>query len=345
MKRKTMATESITFKQVKDNINKKELAPIYLLFGEEPYFIDVLAKEFEEKVIDDSAKDFNFNVIYGKDANANLLIPFLRQYPLMSDRRLVILKEAQMIDKREWEKMDVYFSQPQSSTCFVICYKNKTFPSVKIKNLMVKNGAVVFESKKLYENKVGTWISSYIKESGYTFDERIVNVLVDRLGTDLQKIANEISKMQLNLKETKHISLDDVYNYIGISKDYNVFELQKYLACKDVLKCNEIIDYFSKNTKENPIQMVVSVLFSFFAKTLVASQTQPRTSQAVAQALHTTPYMVRDYMTAINNYSMPKLFEIVALFEEYDLKTKGMDVSPLSNDGELLKELIFKMLH
>ena len=183
-----MAAASITFKQVQDNINKNKLAPIYLLLGEESYYIDVLAKEFEEKVIDDSAKDFNFNVIYGKDANANLLIPFLRQYPLMSDKRLVILKEAQMIDKREWEKMDVYFSQPQNSTCFVICYKNKTFPSVKMKNLLTKNGGVVFESKKLYENQVGTWISSYIKESGYTFDEQIINVLVDKLGTDLQKM-------------------------------------------------------------------------------------------------------------------------------------------------------------
>ena len=340
-----MATSSVTFKQVKDNITKGNLAPIYLLLGEESYYIDVLTKEFEDKVIDNDAKDFNFNVIYGKEANANLLIPFLRQYPLMSDKRLVILKEAQMIDKREWEKMDVYFSQPQSSTCFVICYKNKTFPSVKMKNLLTKNGGVVFESKKLYEDKVGAWIASYIKEGGYTYDERIINVLVDKLGTDLQKIANEISKMQLNIKGTKHITLDDVYNYIGMSKDYNVFELQKHLARKDILKCNQIIDYFSKNPKENPIQMVISILFSFFAKTLVASQTQPCTSQAVAQALHTTPYMVRDYMTAINNYPMSKLFEIIALFDEYDLKTKGMDISPLSEDGELLKEFIFKILH
>lgn len=340
-----MATSSVTFKQVKDNITKGNLAPIYLLLGEESYYIDVLTKEFEDKVIDNDAKDFNFNVIYGKEANANLLIPFLRQYPLMSDKRLVILKEAQMIDKREWGKMDVYFSQPQSSTCFVICYKNKTFPSVKMKNLLTKNGGVVFESKKLYEDKVGAWIASYIKEGGYTYDERIINVLVDKLGTDLQKIANEISKMQLNIKGTKHITLDDVYNYIGMSKDYNVFELQKYLARKDILKCNQIIDYFSKNPKENPIQMVISNLFSFFAKTLVASQTQPCTSQAVALALHTTPYLVRDYMTALNNYSMPKLFEIIALFEEYDLKTKGMDISPLSEDGELLKEFIFKILH
>ena len=218
-----MATSSVTFKQVKDNITKGNLAPIYLLLGEESYYIDVLTKEFEDKVIDNDAKDFNFNVIYGKEANANLLIPFLRQYPLMSDKRLVILKEAQMIDKREWEKMDVYFSQPQSSTCFVICYKNKTFPSVKMKNLLTKNGGVVFESKKLYEDKVGAWIASYIKEGGYTYDERIINVLVDKLGTDLQKIANEISKMQLNIKGTKHITLDDVYNYIGMSKDYNVF--------------------------------------------------------------------------------------------------------------------------
>ncbi len=340
-----MATSSVTFKQVKDNITKGNLAPIYLLLGEESYYIDVLAKEFEDKVIDNDAKDFNFNIIYGKEANANLLIPFLRQYPLMSDKRLVILKEAQMIDKREWGKMDVYFSQPQSTTCFVICYKNKTFPSVKMKNLLTKNGGVVFESKKLYEDKVGAWIASYIKDSGYTYDERIINVLVDKLGTDLQKIANEISKMQLNIKETKHITLDDVYNYIGMSKDYNVFELQKYLARKDILKCNQIIDYFSKNPKENPIQMVISILFSFFTKTLVASQTQPCTSQAVAQALHTTPYMVRDYMTAINNYPMSKLFEIIALFDEYDLKTKGMDISPLSEDGELLKEFIFKILH
>lgn len=340
-----MAVASTTVEQIKDSINKNKLSFVYLLFGEEPYYIDILAQEFEDKAIDESAKDFNFSVIYGKDTNVAKLIPFLRQYPLMSDKRLVILKEAQMIDKREWEKMDIYFSQPQNSTCFVICYKNKTFPHTKLKNLINKNNGVIFESKKPYDNKLADWIRTYIKSIGYTFDEQAIDILVANLGNNLQKIVNEISKLQLNLKDSKHISSDDVFKYIGVSKDYNVFELQKALARKDVFKSNQIIDYFSKNPKENPIQLIIPILFSFFANTLIASQVPSRDSKDVAAALHSTPFMVRDYMTAVNNYSTPKLFSIIAMFEEYDLKTKGLDVSPLSTNEELLKEFIFKILH
>lgn len=333
-----------TLKQIEDNISHKELAPIYLLSGGEPYYIDLLAEKFENEVIEESAKDFNFDVIYGKDAVASVLVGMCRQYPLMSEKRLVILKEAQMLDKAEWSKLSVYFDKPQASTCFVICNKSESFDT-KTKNLITKNGGIIYESKKVPDYKLADWIKAYIKNMGFTSDEQSVILLENYLGNNLEKIKNELAKLNLNLKDKKHITATDVSSYIGISKDYNVFELQKALAEKQVLKCNQIIKYFSQNPKENPIQMIIPALFSFFLNTLACSTMKGRTAQDIALALHSSPFKLKDCITATKYYSTEKLFSIISLFEEYDLRTKGVNVSPLCKENELLKELIFKILH
>jgi len=333
-----------TLKQIKDSISHKDLAPVYILYGEEPFYMDMLIEEFETKIIEDSAKDFNFSVVYGKDTSASVLISLCRQYPLMSDKKLVILKEAQMFDKNEWEKLAVYFSQPQPSTCFVICNKNKTFDT-KIKNLIIKNNGIIFESNRIPDYKLAEWIKSYIKDIGYSTEEGAITLLENYLGNNLQKISNEIKKLILNLKDRKHISVSDISSYIGISKDYNVFELQKALAQEQVLKCNQIVKYFSKNPKENPLPMILPVIFSFFINVLACATMKGNTTQVIAQALHSTPFKIKDYIAATNYYSMEKLFHIVSLFEDYDLKNKGVNTSPLSEDAEILKELVFKILH
>ncbi|MDO5759565.1 MAG: DNA polymerase III subunit delta [Bacteroidota bacterium] len=333
-----------TLKQIKDSISHKDLAHIYLLTGEEPYYIDLLANKFEQEVISEEAKDFNFNVLYGKDAVASMIIGMCRQYPLMADKRLVILKEAQMLDKGEWAKLSVYFSKPQPSTCFVICNKNKTFDT-KTQNLISKSGGVIFESKREPDYKLANWIKAYIKEIGYTADEQAISFLESYLGNNLEKITNELAKLRLNLKDKKHISDTDVSSYIGISKDYNVFELQKALSQKQVLKCNQIIRYFAKNPKENPIQMILPSLFSFFVNVLACATMKGKNISEIASALHSTAYRLKDCMTATNYYSVEKLFYIVSLFEDYDLRTKGINVSPLCKEEELLKELVFKILH
>ncbi|MBR1768948.1 MAG: DNA polymerase III subunit delta, partial [Bacteroidales bacterium] len=302
-----------TLKQIKDSILHKEFAPVYLLTGEEPYYIDILSSEFENNVIDEAERDFNFDLIYGKDANASLLINLCRQYPLMAERRLVILKEAQMLDKHEWEKMEIYFANPQNSTVFVICNKNKTFDR-KTENLILKQKGIVFKSDKIPDYKLNDWISRYIKDLGYTADEKAVSLLENYLGNNLQKISNELNKMLLNLGGASYISSEDISKFIGISKEYNVFELQRSLAVKDIFQCNVIIDYFSKNPKENPIQMILPVLFSFFVNLLAASQVYPRDERTMASALNIKPYTAKSYVSALKYYSTEKLFYIVNLF-------------------------------
>lgn len=337
-----MATASI--EQIKKEIDSKKLAPVYLLTGEEPYFIDILSDLFENKTIDQDSKDFNFNMVYGQDASAAMLLNFCTQYPLMSDRRLVILKEAQMLTKSEWAKLSSYLGKPHSTTTLVICNKNKTF-DIKTKNLIQKNNGVIFESKKIPDYRLGNWIRSFIKDLGYSYEESAISIIENYLGNNLEKISNEINKILLNLKGRTNITTKDVTSYIGISKEYNVFELQKALACKNYLKCNEIVKYMSQNPKDNPVQMIIPSLFGFFVNTYAASQVGSRYEKDVSQALKLNPFQVKDYITALNYYNQSQLLQTIKLFEQYDLKSKGVNVSPLNNDGELLKELIYNILH
>ncbi|MCF0209848.1 MAG: DNA polymerase III subunit delta [Bacteroidales bacterium] len=337
-------TEGQTYKQILESIKKHDLAPLYLLTGEEAYYIDLLTKSFEQDILDENDKAFNMDVVYGKDATGGMLVGMCRQYPLMSEKRLVILKEAQMLDKKHWKDLALYLEKPLDSTIFVICNKKSTF-DVKTKNLIVKNGGVVFKSDPISDYKLNDWISAYIKDKGYTCEIEVPAILADFLGNDLEKIDNELSKMFINLGERKQIKKEDVFEYVGVSKSYNVFELQKALMRKDVLLANKIVDYFSKNPKDNPPQVVIPMLFSFFAKVLAVSQLSDKSPQNVAAAIGGSPYFAKDYISATNYYSMPQLFAIIGLFEQYDLKSKGVDVSPLATHGDLYKELVFKILH
>src|SRR5574344_185586 len=334
-----------TINQIYKDIESKKLSPIYLLSGEETYYIDLIADKFENTLMPEESRDFNQTVLYGESTSANEIVSVCRQYPLMSDLRLVIIKEAQILDKREWTKLSVYFSAPLSSTILVICNKNKTF-DIKTKNIITKNKGVVFDSKKVSDSGLGKWIKEYVKEKGFVIDEQSITLISEYLGNNLQKIDNELKKLILNIKDRKNITTEDITNNIGISKDYNVFELEKALATKNVFKANQIISYFEKNQKANPIQLIIPNLFSFFVKVFIASQTQTHTPQEIAQALgFSNSYFAQDYIKAITYYSSQQIISIIKLFEEYDMKTKGMNVSPLTTEGDLLKELIFKIIH
>ncbi|MCQ2327628.1 MAG: DNA polymerase III subunit delta [Bacteroidales bacterium] len=347
---------SATYNQVRDSILHKQYAPVYLLTGEESFYIDKLTQCFEEN-IDESIKDFNCDVLYGKDTNAEAIVSICRQYPFMTDKRFVILKEAQLLDKREWGNKDAetkggkklqkllgYFANPSQQTVLIICNKAKTF-DIACKNQIVKNGGMFYESKPISDYKLVDWIVSYLKENKYTFEPQVPTILAEYLGNDLQKIANEVGKMMINLKGVEHITEDAVTKFIGISKQYNVFELENALVRRNVSKANTIVANMIKNPKDNPLQMLLPILFGYFSKILIASQSPDKTSAGIAKALGTTEYIARSYMPGIQNYSMPQLFTILSFFEEYDLKSKGVDVSPNYTSGDLLQELVYKILY
>lgn len=342
-----MAAASIDsqIKQVKNSIKTKDLSALYLFYGEEPYYIDLLCHEFENNVIDEANRDFNQTILYGKDTNASQLISLCRQYPLMSDKKLVILKEAQMMDKKEWEKFLIYLTQPLTSTVLVICNKSKSFDT-KCKNAIVKNKGIVVISDKIKDYQVSKWIISYVAGKKFIIDETSAEMLFEYLGNDLQKIANEVNKMILNIKQRTNITKEDISEFIGISKEYNIFELQNALSRKNVVKANQIINYFAQNPKENPIQLIIPILFSYFTKLLIASQVTSRNPREIASVLgFSSPFIANDYVTALNYYSTEQLLNIISLFNEYDLKTKGIGTYAMITDAELLKELVFKILH
>ena len=331
------------YEQILDDFKTKNFSPIYVLTGDEPFYIDALAQMFDSSLLDESEKDFNQKVLYGRDITMDDILSNAKLYPMMSDHRLVLVREAQDIDKKDWSKFDSYFKNPIPTTVIVICYKYKSIDKSFLKK--VDKAGTVFESKKLYDSAIPQWIINYSKSIGLTINPYSSQLIADYLGNNLEKIANELSKLKLNLKQDEEITINHIEQYIGISKDFNVFELQKALATRDVLSANRIINYFDANPKENPIQIVFPSLLSYFTKVIIASQVKDKTPDNIAKAIGINKFFVKEYFTAINNYSLDKLFQIVALLREYDLKSKGLDIAPNVSNGDLLKELVFKITH
>ena len=337
-------------KEIKTAVKSRKPAPVYLLKGEESYYIDLICNYFEKNLIPEQATSFNMTVLYGKEASAEMIVSMCRQYPVMSDLRLVILKEAQLMDKRHWTNIMPYLKNPKESTVFVICYK-KNFDAtgkgfdVTYKNAVVKSNGIVIESDKLKDYQLPKWITDYIAEKKLSIDGSCPEMIADYLGNNLQKIANEIDKMVINLNGRNNITQKDIIDNIGISKDYNVFELQNALKTKDVLNANKIVNYFINNPKENPVQLILPIIFSFFTKLAAASQVPQRTSSSIAQAMGISAFIAKEYVTALNYYNQAQLFNIISVLCDYDLKFKGINRNPLVTDGELLREMIFKIIH
>lgn len=330
------------FEQIMQDIENKTFHPTYLLAGEEAYYIDEITDALEKNVLTDTEKEFNQTVVYGKDINASTLVSYCRRLPMMAEYQVVILKEGQ--DMRDFDQLADYMAKPVPSTIFVACYKHKKID--KRKNLArtaSKNG-VFFESAKIYDNKVPAWITTYLKEKKYTIQPQTTALLADHLGTDLNKIVNELKKLIINIPARTEITVDIVERNIGISKDFNVFELQKALGTKNILKANQIIHYFGANPKANPLVKTLPVLYNFFSKTLIYHTLKDKSQNSVAATLGINPYFVRDYEVASRNYGKRKLMNIMGYLREYDLKSKGVNNATVS-DGELFKELTYKILH
>lgn len=329
-------------KLVLKDIAAGKFEKIYFLHGEEAYYIDIITNAIVKHAMDDSERDFNQTILYGKDAEILSLVSEAKSFPMMGNRRLVILKEAQ--DFKAIDELEKYFEQPVDSTIFVINYKYKTFDSrKKVMKAAAKNG-LVFKSDKLRDYQLVDWISKYVKDVGYMITPKAAMLLAEFLGTDLSRITNELDKLELLIEKGTTINDVHIEENIGISKDYNVFELQNAVAARDVPKAFTIVDYFSHNPKAASIQQVIPNMFSFFTRLMTIHFMKVKSREAVAAKLKIHPYIAGELTSATKVYNPKKLAANIAVLHEFDLKSKGIENSSTS-EGELMKEMIFRLMH
>ncbi len=336
---------NIEFSQLLAELKKKIYHPVYFLTGEEPYFIDRISDFIEKNVLDQNEKEFNQTVLYGGDTDTLSLIAAAKRFPMMSTHQVIIVKEAQNIrDLAGKASFLSYLEKPLKSTILVLCYKYKSIDKrTQLGKNLVKYAAVM-ESKKLYENKIPDWINACLKEKKYSISPKACLLLTEFLGTDLSRIGNELDKLTIGLPQQSEITEEHIQQNIGISKEFNSFELQSALGRKDVVKANRIVNYFAANQKENPMVLTLSSLYGFFSKLLTYQLLPDKSKTAVAGALGINPYFVGDYERAAKLYPGTKLKTVIADLREYDLRSKGLDGTATSG-GELLKELVFKIIH
>ncbi len=329
-------------KRIIGDIAAGTIKPIYFLFGEEPYHIDQIASYIEQNLLSEEERGFNQMSLYGKDISINDIVSNAKRFPMMAERQLVIVKEAQHLS-RTVENLTAYVENLQPSTVLVICYKYKKLDKRKKLYKTIKKVGVLFESKKLYENQVSDWIRAKLKDRGYSISHKAAVLLVEFLGTDLGRVDKELEKLQLILPKETEITPELIEEHIGISKDYNNFELKKAIGERNVVKATRIINYFAQNPKGNPFVLTVSLLQSFFTQLLRYHGLNDRSPKSVASALRINPYFVSEIKTAAANYPMKKLSGIISSLRELDLKGKGVGANSISQ-ADLLKELLIKII-
>ncbi len=329
--------------QIVEDISSGNPKPIYFLMGEEAFYIDKISNFIENNVLNEEEKGFNQMVLYGRDVTIEDIISNAKRYPMMSEKQVVIVKEAQDLS-RTIEKLVSYAENPQPSTVLVLCYKYKTLDKrKKLAKIIAKNDCL-FESKKLYENQVGDWISNELADKGYKIEPKAGQMLVEFLGTNLSKINNELEKLILILPKKSTITALHIEENIGISKDFNNFELRKAVGEKKIVKANQIANYFAQNPKNNPLIMSISLLNSFFTQLLLYHGLKDKGRINVSKMLRVNPYFVAEYESAARNYPMRKVAQIISYLREADLKSKGVGASNLPS-GDILRELLFKIMH
>ena len=330
------------FKQIENDIKSKKFSPIYLLMGEEEFYIDYLTNLITENSISKSEKEFNYNVLYGKETNVDELISICKKFPLMSNYQVVVLKEAQDLS-RTIDQLAGYANNFLESTILIINYKHKSLDKRKSLYKIISKNGVVFESKRLYENQVQQWITDQLNNKSIKISNKAVAMIVDFLGTDLSKINNELSKLIQLKKDLKEISENEIEKYIGISKEYNNFELRNAISEKNTFKAFQIADYFSKNPNSNPLVVTISMVFDFFSKLLLyhANDSLPDSKKAFIMKIN--PYFIKEYNRASKNYSIKRVTQVISIIREYDLKSKGSGVKNISH-LDLLKEMIVRIV-
>lgn len=340
----------MTATDILKDLKNRKFKPVYLLHGDEPYYIDLISNYIEHNTLPAAERGFNQTVLYGKDTEIMTVLNAAKRYPMMADHQVVLVKEAQEMkwgkdddDKKHINPLLAYLEKPLPSTILVFCYKYGKFDKRKKTYKAIDKNGLVFESASLYDSKIPGWIDGFVQEKGYRANQQATTMLAEYLGNDLSKIANELEKLMLNVPQGEEITLKHIQDNIGISKEYNVFELQAALAKKDVLKTNQIINYFEANPKANPIVLLFGNLNNYFSKVLVYHYVKDKSPQNLAKEMGVNPYFIKDYEQAARNYNFAKTMQIIGLLREYDLKSKGVE----SNlpPGELMRELMFKILH
>ena len=336
-----MAKSTHTYQSILGDLRKGNYAPVYVLYGEETYFIDKISNYIEHQVLSEGERGFNQTVFYGKDTDGKTVAAAARRFPMMAPYQVILVKEAQ--NMKDMDALVSYLEHPVETTILALCIKGKS-PDKRTKLGKLLEAQVSLNSKRLYDNQVPSWVASYLAEKGVKVSDKSLALIAESLGTELSRIANELDKLLLNHEGKTEISDKDVSDSIGINRDYNVFELQAALARKDFGKCLRILNYFdsSKNPFGKPVVLLGS-LFSWFSKLFLVHASGSRDERAVAQNLGVNPFFVREYLLAAGNYPPAKLESIMSLLLECDLKSKGVG-SANAEDGALLRELLLKIM-
>lgn len=339
-----MAKQELTYNDIIGELAQRQYRPVYYLMGEEPYYIDQIADYIAQNVLTDSEKEFNQTVMYGSDADVAAIINAARRYPMMSEHQVIIVKEAQNV--KNMDELTFYLQKPLESTLLVICHKHGVLDRRKKLAAAVEKAGILFESKKLKEAQLPSFITAYMKRKGVDVEAKAAAMLSEFIGTELTKLAGELDKLLITLPSAqKRITPELVEKNIGISKDFNNFELRNALVEKDVYKANQIVKYFKENPKSNPVQVTLSLLFSFFSNLMLAYYAPEKTEQGIAAQLGLkSTWQSREYMTAMRKYSGVKVMQIIGDIRYCDAMSKGVGNSSV-DAADLLRELVFKILH
>ena len=333
----------MTYHDIIKEIKGGTFRPIYFLMGDETYFIDNITSLIEKTALPEDQQSFNQTVLYGNDTDMQTIMGEAKRYPMMADRVVIIVKEAQHLS-RTIDKLEAYVQNPQPSTVLVFAYKYKTLDKRKKLYKLISNGNVLLESKRLYDNQIPDWIAQHLNQKGYKASMKACVLLAESLGTDLSRIDNELKKLELVVPKGGTIDEVAVEENIGISKDYNNFELIKALGEKNFTKAMTIQRHFASNPKDNPLVVTISLLFGFFVKLMLVHQAKDKSPKGLASLLKVNPFFVKDYQAGALNYNLKKLSRIISYLRECDKRSKGVG-NATTHDGELLRELIFKIIY
>jgi DNA polymerase III subunit delta len=336
-----------TASEVLKDLKKKVFSPLYLLHGDEPFYIDKVSDFIEENALSPTDRSFNQFVFFGKDLSIPALLSHAKRFPMMAERQLIMVKEAQGLQGIEQKEMQLalenYAKNPLSSTILVLVFKAGADERKTWVKAFDKTG-VMMPSKKMYDNKIPDWILEYCHEKGLKISRKAVEMLCENVGNDLKRLSSEIDKIMLNLRIDEEINAQVVEKFVGISKEYNYFEFQKAIINRDIMRANQIVNFFGANPKDNPLAPIVILLYNFFSKVLLTHATNDKSERNLAVVLGVNPFFTKDYGLAARNYNLAKVVQIIGDIKKLDLKSKGIESGSLS-DGEALREMTFRILH
>jgi len=337
-----------SIRKILNDLKARKYAPVYFLQGEETYYIDLISNYVEQNVLTEAEKGFNQVVLYGKDVTMAAVLTNARRFPMMAERQVVIVKEAQEIqdiNKDIGSKLLLdYLNQQVPSTVLVFCHKHKNLDKRRELGKKIEKLATTLTTKKSYDNQLPDFVGEYVSEKNISMDDKAILALCEFVGNDLHRLANEIDKLIISLPAGESISVEQVMNQVGVSKEYNIFELQRAILAKDALQANKIVNYFESNTRKNPMIPIVAFLYSFFSKLLAASQASDKSDKGLVSELKVSPYAARDYTLALRQFPQEKIIDNISSLRDVDLKLKGVNTGS-ADEGQILRELIWRLMN